>query len=198
MRASHAHAIASPPASVLALATAWHGATAASALQRVRTRVSCPAMTSFCARVDAVRIAICMSLAIPLIHRLRGPCQACSRDAHDVGGPPGAYLRSPPTTTATPTMDLGLTVAQTRVREASMCMCVLVDERPSQPRRCGTIMCWARVPRESAHFERMFLHDGSHWWSLHGDGPEGLFQRLHGAARARDEHVRACVTGLYV
>ena len=97
MRASHAHAIASPPASVLALAAAWHGATAASALQRVRTRVSCPAMTSFCARVDAVRIAC-------LFHRLRGPCQACRRDAHDVGGPSGVYLRSPPTTTATPTI----------------------------------------------------------------------------------------------
>ena len=41
MRASHAHAIASPPASVLALAAAWHGATAASASQRVRLR-PCP------------------------------------------------------------------------------------------------------------------------------------------------------------
>ena len=95
-------------------------------------------------------------------------------------------------------MDLGLSVAQTRVCEACVCMCVLVDERPNQPRGCGTIVCWARVPRESAHFDRMCMHEGSSWWTLYGDDPEGLFQRLHGTARARDEHVRACVTGLYV
>ena len=95
-------------------------------------------------------------------------------------------------------MDLGLSVAQTRVCEAYIYVQMNVDERPSQPRGCGTIMCWARVPRESAHFDRICMHEGSHWWSLHGDGPEGLFQRLHGAARARDEHVRACVTELYV
>jgi len=57
LRASCAHAIASPPAAMLGLAAAWHGATAASALQRVRTRLSCPAMASFHAHVYAVREA---------------------------------------------------------------------------------------------------------------------------------------------
>ena len=79
-----------------------------------------------------------------------------------------------------------------------MCVQMLVDERPSQPRVGGAIMCRARVPRESARFDHARMHEGSQWWSLYGDGPEGLFQRLHGAAHARDEHVRACVTGLYV
>ena len=95
-------------------------------------------------------------------------------------------------------MDLGLSVAQTRVCEAYIYVQMNVDERPSQPRGCGTIMCWARVPRESAHFDRICMHEGSHWWSLHGDGPDGLFQRLHGTARARDQHVRACVAEHYV
>ena len=59
LRASYAHAIASPPAAMLGLAAAWHGATAASALQRVRTRLSCPAMASFHAHVYAVRV-VCL------------------------------------------------------------------------------------------------------------------------------------------
>ena len=73
-------------------------------------------------------------------------------------------------------------------------MQMLVDERPSQPRVGGAIMCRARVPRESARFDRARMLEGSSWWSLHGDGHEGLFQRLHGAACARDEHVQACMT----
>ena len=75
---------------------------------------------------------------------------------------------------------------------------MLVDKRPSQLRGCGAIMCGARVPREKVNFYRMCVHEGSKWWSLHGDGPEGLFQRLHGATCARDEHVRACVAEHYV
>ena len=95
-------------------------------------------------------------------------------------------------------MDLGLSVAQTRVHEASMCVQMLVDERPAQPQGCATIISGARVPRESVHFNRMCMHEGSSCWTLYGDDPEGLFQRLHGAACARDEHVRACVTEHYV
>ena len=59
-------------------------------------------------------------------------------------------------------------------------------------------MCGAHVPRESVHFDRACMHEGSSCWTLYGDGPEALFQRLHGAACSRDEHVRACVTEHYV
>ena len=58
-------------------------------------------------------------------------------------------------------MDLGLSVAQTRVREACVCVQMIVDERPSQPRVGGAIMCRARVPRESARFDHARMHEGS-------------------------------------
>ena len=69
-----------------------------------------------------------------------------------------------------------------RVPEASVCVQMLVDERPSQPRVGGAIMCRARVPRESARFDRARMLEGSSWWSLDWDGPEGRgegkFKRL--------------------
>ena len=59
-------------------------------------------------------------------------------------------------------MDLGLSVAQNEGAQASVCVQMLVDERPSQPRVGGAIMCRACVPRESARFDRArILHEGS-------------------------------------
>ena len=95
-------------------------------------------------------------------------------------------------------MDLGLSVAQESVCEAYVCVQIFVDDMPSQAQEADAIMCRARLPRKSAHFGRMRMHDGSSWLSLYGDDHEGLFQRLHGAACGRHEHVRACVTEHYV
>ena len=187
MRASHAHAIASPPASMLALAAAWHGATAASASQRVRVRLSCPAMATFHAHVHAVRMAC-------LLHFLS--FTGCGAHAKLAGVMPMmsvvqqtsiCHRRRPQPPPQLWTW--GCRWRKMRVPEASVCVQMLVDERPSQLRGCGAIMCGARVPRESVHFDRMCMHEGSSWWTLYGDDPEGLFQRLHGTARARDQHV---------
>ena len=159
MRASHAHAIVSPPVSMLALAAAWHGATVASALQRVRTRLSCPAMASFHAHVHAVRMAC-------LVQFLSST--GCGAHAKLAGMMPmmsvvhqaSSCTRRPPQ----PPPQLwtwGCRWRKMRVPEASVCVQMLFDERPSQPRVGGAIMCRARVPRESTRFDRARVHGGS-------------------------------------
>ena len=101
--------------------------------------------------------------AISLIHRLRSPCQGCIRDAHDVGGPPGVCLRSPPSTTATPTMDLGLSVAQ---NEGARGLWVVADacRREAEPasgwRRhhvLGACAARERAIRPRAHARRLLV-----------------------------------------
>ena len=159
MRASHAHAIASPPASMLGLAAAWHGATAASASQRVRVRLSCPAMAICHAQVHTVRMAC-------LLHFLS--FTGCGAHAKLAGVMPMISVveqasichRRRPQTPPQP-WTWGCRWRKMRVPEASVCVQMLVDERPSQPRVGGAIMCRARVPRESARFDRARVHEGS-------------------------------------
>ena len=159
MRASHAHAIASPPASMLGLAAAWHGATAASASQRVRVRLSCPAMASFYALVDTVRMP-CLLQFLSCTdygsHAMLASVMPMMSVVHQASNCVHRLPRPPPQP-----WTWGCRWRKMRVPEASVCVQMLVDERPSQPRVGGAIMCRARVPRESARFYRARVHEGS-------------------------------------
>ena len=91
-------------------------------------------------------------------------------------------------------MDLGLSVAQESVCEAYVCVQIFVDDMPRQAQEADAIMCRARLPRKSAHFGRMRMHDGSSWLSLYGRGTimrasSSVFMAPHVGAMSMCEHV---------